>query len=260
MKRESLFWGAALILAGVLFLLQAQGIIHNVFRFFWPVALILVGGWIILGVFWKPAPSTGETFSIPLNAAKSAKVRISHGAGQLSVRSGAAPGAALVGTSAVGMNYNSHLSGDRLEVNVEAGPSFIPFLGPSEGVWRFQLTQEIPLTLTVESGASQTDLDLRDLQVSRVELKTGASSSDVIMPARGASMLDVEAGAASVNIRVPEGVPARIRVREGVTAVNVDTNRFPRLDPGLYQSPDFDASPNRVEVNVETGLGSVTVK
>ena len=166
---------------------------------------------------------------------------------------------ALVGSSAVGMNCHSQLNGDRLEVQVEAGPSFVPFLGPSEGIWRFQLTQEIPLTLIVEAGASSVNIDLRDVLATHVELKTGASSSNVVMPARGVSLLDVEAGAASVNIRVPEATAARIRVKEGVTAINVDTNRFPRLDSGMYQSSNYDTAVDRAEINIESGLGSVSV-
>jgi hypothetical protein len=70
----------------------------------------------------------------------------------------------------------------------------------------------------------------------------------------------VEAGAASINIRVPEVTAGRIRVKEGVTAVNIDTTRFPRLDSGIYQSSNFDASQNRTEITIESGLGSVTVK
>ena len=80
------------------------------------------------------------------------------------------------------------------------------------------------------------------------------------MPARGVSLLDVEAGAASVNVRVPEATAARIRVKEGVTSVNVDTNRFPQLDSGIYQSPGFDTAADRAEINFEAGLGSVSVK
>ena len=74
MRRDNIFWGGALLLLGVLFLLQAQGIISNVFRFFWPLVLILVGGWMILSVYWRPAQSTEETFSVPLGVAKSAKL------------------------------------------------------------------------------------------------------------------------------------------------------------------------------------------
>ena len=103
------------------------------------------------------------------------------------------------------------------------------------------------------------NIDLKDVLATRVELKTGASSSNVVMPARGASLLDVEAGAASVNIRIPEGTAARIRVKEGVNAVNVNTNRFPRVDSGMYQSSDYDTSVDRADINIEAGLGSVSV-
>lgn len=259
MKRDSIFWGVVLIVVGVLLYLQAQGIVGNVFQYFWPLALILLGAWIILGVYWKPASSAGETFSIPLGSAQRVNYHFSHGAGQLEIGSGAPGGTAISGTYAAGMNRSSHLRGDQLDVRVEAGPSFVPFIGPGEGVWRYQLAQGIPALLTVESGASFLNIDLKDLLVTRFVLKTGASSANVTMPARGASILDVEAGAASINIRVPEATAARIRVREGVTAVDVDSARFPRLDSGFYQSSNYDTSSDRAEINIESGLGKVSV-
>ena len=260
MKRDNIFWGIVLILVGVMLYLQTQGIVTDVFKYFWPLALILVGIWIILGVYWRPTPSPDDIFSFPLNAAKSVKYSFAHGAGQIEIRGGAPAGQAIVGTAAAGMNRRSQMAGDRLEVRVEAGPSFVPFVGPSEGVWRFQLTQEVPVLLTVESGASALNIDLTDVSATRLALKTGASSASVTMPAHGASILDVEGGVASINVRIPAVVAARIRVKEGVTAVNVDTNRFPHLDSGIYQSSNYDTSPDRAEINVEAGLGTVSVK
>jgi hypothetical protein len=260
MKRDNLFWGTTLILFGVLLFLQTQGIITNVFRYFWPLALILLGSWLILNVYWRPAPSAEETFSIPLGAAKSARFKFSHGASQIEIGGGAPPGQALVGSSAVGGNHQSYLKGDELEVKVSAGPSFIPLIGPATGVWRFQLTQEVPVTLVMESGATSQTIDLREVQATRIELETGASTSNVTMPARGKSLLEVESGAASVNVRVPEGTAARIRIKDEIGSVNVDTNRFPRLDSGLYQSPDFDAAVDRAEIHIESGLGSISVR
>ena len=40
MRRNNIFWGIVFILLGGLFLLQAQGLIQNVFRFIWPLALM----------------------------------------------------------------------------------------------------------------------------------------------------------------------------------------------------------------------------
>ncbi len=259
MRRNNIFWGGVLILLGVLFLLQTQNIIPSIFPYLWPLALILVGGWMVLNVYWRPA-SSEETFSIPIGEAKSIKYKFSHGAGQIEINGGAPTGQALVGTSAAGIKTSSQLDGDRLNVKVEAGASFVPFVGPDNGIFQFQLTQGVPVMLNVETGASQLDMDLKDVLATDIRLQTGASNSNVTLPARGASHLDLEAGAASINIRVPEGVAARIRVKEGLTSLNVDTNRFPQLDSRLYQSSNFDTATDRTEINIEAGVGSITVK
>lgn len=260
MKRDGIFWGGILIVLGVLFLLQTQGLLTDVLIWFWPFFLILLGGWIILGVYWRPFTEGGETFSIALDGAKEASVKFEHGAGQINIRGGAPANELLNGSAGRGMEFSSHKSGDKLEAKVSAGPSFIPFIGPDGGVWHFRLNRDIPLTLRVEAGASQIEMDLSDLNVTYMRLETGASTTRLTMPARGVSLLDVEAGAATIDIRVPDGVTARIRMKQGVTSLNIDKNRFPRLDSDLYQSPNYDQSPNRVEINVEAGLGAITIK
>ena len=260
MRRDNIFWGSVLIILGGLFFLQRGGYIPSVVPYLWPFALILFGGWLILSVYWRPDPTAGEKFNIALRDAKSVRYRFSHGAGLIVINGGAPTGKALVGSSATGMNESSRLDGDRLEVHIEAGASFIPFVGPSDGTWRFQLSQEVPVTVKVETGASQLDMDLTDVMASHIVLETGASNSNVVMPARGASILELEAGAASINITVPAGVSGRIRIKEGLTSLNVDTNRFPQVDSRLYQSTDFDTAANRAEISVEAGLGSITIK
>lgn len=259
MKRDNIFWGGALILLGVLFLLQTQSIIPSIFPYLWPLALILLGIWMVVSVYWR-AGSSDETFSIPLQNANTVKYNFSHGAGQIEIKGGAAAGIALAGSSATGMNEHSRLDGDRLNIRVEAAASFIPFVGPSGGIWRFQLTQEVPVNIKVETGASQLDMDLTDVLASEIRLQTGASSSNVTLPAHGASHLDLEAGAASIDIRIPEGVAGRVRVKEGLTSINIDKSRFPQLDSRLYQSADYDTAVNRAEVSLEAGLGSITIK
>jgi len=259
MRRDSLFWGGALIIIGVLLYLQTQGIINNVFQYFWPIAMMLVGMWLILGVYKKPAPMSGETFSIPVESAQKVNYSFSHGVGQINISGGAPMGQALLGTAASGMNQRSHLNGDQLDVRVEAGPSFLPFIGPSEGVWRFQVVRDLPVLLSVDAGASSINIDLRDVLAKHLAVKTGASSVNVTMPAHGACLFDLNGGATSVNILIPEATAARIRV-DGVTSMDVDTNRFPRLGQDLYQSPDFEAAGDRAEINITSGLGKVSVR
>ena len=259
MKRSNIFWGGALILLGTLFLLQTQNIIPSIFPYLWPLTLILFGLWMIISTYWK-TDGAEETFSIPLQGAKTVKYKFSHGAGQIEIKGGAPIGQAMVGSSAGGMSQKSRSDGDRLNVSIEAGASFIPFIGPSDGVFRFQLSNEVPALVSVETGASQLDMDLTDTLASEIKLQTGASNSNLTLPARGVSHLDLEAGAASINIRIPNGVAGRIRVKEGLTSLNIDQSRFPQVDSRLYQSADYDATENRAEINIEAGVGSISIK
>jgi len=128
MRRDNIFWGSVLIVLGTLFFLQRQGIIPSIVPYLWPLALILFGGWLILSVYWRP--EAREKFDIDLRDAKSVRYRFSHGAGQIVINGGAPAGKAMVGSSAVGMNEKTRLDGDKLEVHIEAGASFSPFVGP----------------------------------------------------------------------------------------------------------------------------------
>ena len=260
MRRDNIFWGIALILLGALFLLQQQGLIANAFDLFWPVVLILLGGWIVFGVFWKPKTITGANFTVPLGTARHVRYRFNHGAAQVMINGNAPTGMAMIGSSGTAGNYKSRSDGDRLEVKVETGPSFIPILGPGDGVWQYQITKDVPATLTIEAGASQFDIDLQDTLTSQVELKVGASTVNVTMPAHGVSELEIEGGAATFNVRIPEGTAARIDTLEGFVSLNVDESRFPKGESKLYSSTNFDSAADRVLIVIKAGVGSVNVK
>jgi hypothetical protein len=259
MRRDNLVWGLALILFGVLFLLQKQGLISNVFEFFWPLVFILLGSWIVANVFWTPKAVAGETFTVPLSNAKHVRYRFNHGAAQIRIDGNAPAGTAMIGSSAVAGSYKSHSDGDRLEVKVETGPSFIPILGPGSGVWHYQVAKDVPITLTVEAGASQFDIDLKDTLASNLDLKVGACTVNVTMPAHGVCDLRIEGGAATFNVNVPEGVAARVNTAEGFVSLNVNEQRFPRSASGMYESANFDSAADRVLITVKAGVGSVNI-
>ena len=68
----------------------------------------------------------------------------------------------------------------------------------------------------------------------------------------------VESGAASVSIRVPEGVAARIQTKGGLSTIQVDTRRFPQAGD-VYQSADYETATNKVDIDVQMGVGSVNI-
>ncbi len=263
MRRGELFWGSLLIVLGVLFFLKAAGYLTgDVFGWFWPILIIAVGAWILWGGLYTTRTrfESAEQFSVPLEGASEASLKIDHGAGQIDLRAGANAGDFLTGVSGVGMNTKTRRTGDKLEVEIDAGPSFIPFVGPEGGVWQYRLAGDVPMTLKIEAGASRLDLDLSELRVTHFSFDGGASSLNLTLPAHlDNTLVDIDAGAASINLTVPEGVALRFRTK-GVGSLNVDKTRFAQRDTGLYESADYATAQYHAEVTVDGGATSITVK
>jgi len=61
-----------------------------------------------------------------------------------------------------------------------------------------------------------------------------------------------------VSVIVPRDIAASIHATSGLGKVILDP-RFSRLDGSTYQSPDYDVSPNKVNIEVKSGAGNVSV-
>ena len=273
MRRGSYFWGIVLVLLGGLLLAQNMGLIPpnvNVWSIFWALILVALGVSLLLR---NRAPELvnsgsyarqGEAVRLPLGSARRANVRFHHGAGELRVDANAAPDELLSGTFVGGLEHQERQNDDELVVDLRVPANSIPMVGPFDSSdalnWTVGLNPNVPLALNLEVGASRNLLNLRDLQVKELHLQTGASATEIDMPARaGETRAVLRSGAASVVVRIPEGVSAQIRARGGLSSTNVNTLRFPQVGDGDYRSPDYDMAANRVDLDVETGLGEIRI-
>jgi hypothetical protein len=259
-KRSNLFWGIILIvLAGLLLLRQMGFIMGDIFGFFWPVLIIAVGIWLIIGFFTRNQPTAGEQASIPLEGATSAYLKIDHAAGRLKLHSGASPEEVVHGTFGNGLSYKSRVENNRQEIKLRTAYHFWAWW-PGESLdWDISINKEIPLSLKIDSGASSSILNLSDLKVTSLDINTGASSTELTLPASaGNTSVDIDTGASSLKVSVPENVAARVRIKSGIASINVNS-RFPRLDSGLYQSSDYDSATNRVDMTIDAGVGSIEI-
>jgi len=261
--RGSLFWGIVLIVLAALLLFGQQGWLKgDIFGYFWPAIIILFGIWLLIGALGRGrSEAVGQKLSIPLESARNARIKLEHAAGRLNIRAGAASSELLNGVFGTEVDYKSNLVADQLQVKLRNSSHFWAWV-PGESLdWDIRLNGEIPLNLKIESGASASTLDLTDLKVLDLDIDTGASSTEVTLPASaGNTHVEVDSGAASLNIRIPTSVAARIKIKSGIASINVDTNRFPRLDGGLYESADYTTAANRADITINTGVGSVEIK
>ena len=268
MKRNSAFWGFVFILFGGLMMLNTFGWLHfNIWRVFWPSMVILLGIWVLWQAQMGGTALETENIAIPLDGAHQARVVIHHGAGELRLRSGVSPHNLLEGDFDGGVEQQIRRRDENLDVSLKVPHQGIPFVffpgifnSGSRIAWDMRLNPDIPLALELHTGANDAHLDLSMVQVTELEIQTGASTTQVDLPAQAEFIrVKVSAGAASVVLNVPAGVAARVDVDGGLLGVDVDLARFPKAG-NVYQSADYETAAQRVEININAGVGSISVQ
>lgn len=252
----SIAWAAI----GVVLLLSTTGNLGEgpieVVVDWWPWLAVGLGAWYLVGSLVSRDAGLTESLSLPLEGVGDAAVRIRFGAGELNVRPAAA-GLLADGEYRGGVKHRITGPG-RVELEQDTGQGW-PWLDRGF-TWTVGLTPEVPLELRVDAGASRNLLDLRRHRLRSLELHTGASETRVVLPeGAGATSVRAEAGAASLILEVPDGVAARIRTRVVLGSVQVDEYRFPPVAGG-YESPDYATATNRVDIDVQGGVGSLRVR
>ena len=265
MRRTGMFFGLFIILLGAILLGLNLGYVDNrIWNFFWPAMLVLLGAWFLLRPRLSSTPLTVEQASYPLNMAAEGEISIHYGAGRLTLGESTNPGELAGGSFAGGVLADQSRQGSKAVLSLRT-PSERIFEGPwttdSKGFeWNMGINGQIPLDLHLHTGANEQILDLARTQVKNLVLETGASHSVVTLPqSAGFTRATIISGLAEVNVTVPEGVAAVIHVNAGLSGIKVDEARFPRAGE-QYQSLDYQTAVNKVEVHIETGLGSVNIR
>ena len=300
MDQRGFGFAGALILVGVAALLWNFNVLPDRFLHaawsLWPVALVAVGASLVLsrvrvwlgslaflviltagvGTAWGLA-ATGqgpvihrEAIAVNTGNATAARLELQVAAGTLTLDAEAPPDLLLAGeleSRTTGDTYSiseAQRPGGRsvIRLNNAAGREYSIFPGqaPSEE-WTLHLTPHIPTEIRVDAGAAEIDLDLRNLDLQRLEIKAGAADIDVVMPAAaGKTEASIEVGAASLRITVPEGVAARIVVDAGLSSIQVDEGRFAQLKGDVYTSPDFARAANRLDITIDAGASHVEIR
>ncbi|HKP51401.1 MAG TPA: toast rack family protein [Chloroflexia bacterium] len=287
-----------LILAGVLFLLNNMGVLPwaiwgQLWRL-WPLVLIAIGLdmlfgrrspglslLIMVGVLaggaaflyytggFDPGKLVSSQLSEPLGNARSADVSVHIGTSELYI-DGKASGEQLVAGT---LEYydkekeparDVNRNGDRVVINLEQrgdGPSsWFNFDGNRSPRWDLHLATGIPVTLKVDVGTGNTNLDLSALKLERLEVDAGTGNILAQLPSpQGTTPVVVDAGTGSLDMTIPEGVAARIKVSTGTGNTNV-ASRFQKQSDELYESNGYSSASNKLDLDIDLGTGNVEIR
>lgn len=258
MRRSRFSWGGFLILLGILFLLSNSGIVSvNFWRVLWPLILI----WIGLQKLWETREEQRTVkvaeAALPIKGVEEAHIYIEYGRGSLNIHGNTAPDELLSGTFVNGLDHDSHKDGDTLTLILR--PPSGRFAANHYRDWTFGLNEAIPLTLNINTEASEANLDLENLTLAKLHLKSGTGEANITLPANaGYTKVKVETGAAPAHIRVPENVAARMNANGRLPDMKIDQKRFPRRGD-MYESADYSTANNKVEIEIDKDASKIVI-
>jgi hypothetical protein len=264
-RKGGLLWGFLLLLAGVLFLLDNLGFLPiSALSLFFSSALILIGLWFLLGPLVFRQVVESRTLVIPADGTSEANLKIRHGAGGLLVSSLSGNSNILEGSFAGGVDERINRSGSKTDIKLSV-PEMewwgFPNASPMNGLkWDLALNREIAFTLDLKTGASKNRLDLHDLIITDIHMETGASETEVFFPEQaGLTRGEFHFGTAQLELHIPENVAAQIRIQGAMLdTAEIDSARFPKTGD-VFCSPNFTEAVNKVDINIEAGLGKVII-
>jgi len=295
-RRRGLFWPLVLIGVGLVALLANYGFISGLsvvsILALWPVLLILLGIDIAFARRW-PVPTLAaevaiiagalllavtepnvlgltafnfgsssscrdpqSSLSVPRGSLQGYTLSINGGAARYHVTGGAS------GAVEATADYDElcltvrDSGGSRGDIRLNQGGTRI---GGSNDI-DVKLANDLPVSLIVNAGAGEFDLDLHDVSTTLAMLNIGASNTTIVLPHPSADVLiHITGGASNVTVRIPSDVEARITVTGGLVSSNT-TNPRATKSGSVIETAGFATAKDRVTVTVTGGATSVSVQ
>jgi hypothetical protein len=125
--------------------------------------------------------------------------------------------------------------------------------------WNLVLNDGVPVDLKVDAGAGGGNLQLAGLSLTGLEINLGAGDYTIDLGGDWAHDLDVTINAGATNIRLllPGGIGARVWFEEGPHIIEA-----PGMlkDGSIYTNAAYGVSPVTLQINIESGIGLIDLE
>ncbi len=202
-----------------------------------------------------------ESQSVELGDAKSVRVEINFGAGDLKLTGGAEKLLEADFTYNVAKLKPVVEYTDGTLVVRQPDVSGLPVLrdiSDYRNEWGLRLNDEVPMDLSVDMGAGSSDLQLAGLSLTRLDIRLGAGKYTVDLSGDWARDLDVtiDVGAANISVRLPRDVGARVKVESGPHTTEATGLT---KDGDVYTNAAYGVSEVTMQIDMQSGIGQINL-
>jgi len=160
-------------------------------------------------------------------------------------------------------------AGEHADVRIEQSGS--RRMGNATTEVETRIASDVSTDLSVNGGAGEFIIDLRDVMTSRAEFNVGAASLTLTLPKPTPSTsaatakptpevsIEVNAGASNIVIEVPDGVEARVTTEGALLSLRSSNTRV-TVTGNTAETPGYSTATARVIVRVTAGASSITIR
>ncbi|MFD1736493.1 toast rack family protein [Bacillus salitolerans] len=201
---------------------------------------------------------------IEKDGAKELKVDLHLGAGEMVVTSGSnewAEGAFEFSKPNMKPEVSYKLKGDTGHLDIEQpSTAHLTSIKEYKNKWDLYLTQEIPISLNVKTGASEAELHLSGLQLNELGVDAGVGRTliDLSGDWRQGFHAKINAGVGETELILPKSTGVKLKIENGIGDTNI--NGLISKEDNVYVNDLYDSSEMKIEIDLKVGVGSIDVR
>ncbi len=162
-----------------------------------------------------------------------------------------------------------HLNNYKLKRLDSDSSSIIDFDMGDKAIFRFGKDYKNKVDISLNSkpiwdmnfnvGAASMDFDLTEFKTRNVDIDMGAASIKIKLGSLySETNVSVDAGASDINIFVPRESGCKIVLDGALSSKHF--NEFDKLDSDNYQTENYDKATNKIYIDIECGVSSISVE
>lgn len=195
------------------------------------------------------------------DSAKELEVVLNFGAGKMDVADGAdewVNGNAIYEPEKMKPEVSYDLDGKIGKVEISQ-PDYFK-IGKMKNEWDLKLNEDVPLDLVVNAGASDTNLDLKGLQLSNLEVNAGVGEITVDLGGDWKESFDgrISSGVGQMTVILPKDIGVRVSVDKGIGSASFED--LISKGNGTYVNEAYEDAKIKIDLDADIGVGEVTFK
>lgn len=125
--------------------------------------------------------------------------------------------------------------------------------------WDVDLNRNLPIKLSVDTGASDTDANLSDVKLTSANIKIGASNLRLKIGKKTDNVdVNIDSGVSSIIIKVPNDSGVRLKLDSGLTSRQLADLKA--TGENIYESSDYVNTMNKINITAKVGVSSFTIE